>query len=81
MIDAWDMLHGKHLRDKLLKLLVLGFVPGIGPALLTDLMLLFEMLGMASGLSGALLDMSNSSQNNKRCQEMASIKVRHQYKV
>lgn len=66
---------GKHLRDKLVKLLVMGFVPGIGPALLTDLMLLFEILGIESGISGAVLDVSNSSQNNKRCQEIASIKV------
>lgn len=54
---------------------MLGFAPSIGPALLTDLMLLFDKLGMKSGLSGSVLDMPDSSQNNKREQEMASVKV------
>lgn len=65
----------KHLREKAGKLLILGFKPGVGPAVLTDFILLYEKLGDASGLTGTMLDMSNSSQNNKRSQEFASPKV------
>lgn len=68
-------MQAKHLRDKLGKLLIFAFVDGAGPAVLTDLMLLFHKAGMKSGLSGSVLDMSDSSQNNKRAQEMASVKV------
>lgn len=65
----------KHLRDKVLKLIVLGFIDGIGPAMLSDLMMLFDLLGTESGLTGSVLDMTNSTQNNLRAQEMASCQV------
>lgn len=53
-----------------------AFAQAASPALLADLVLLYEQQGMHSGLSGSVLDMSDSSQNNRRAAEMASVHVR-----
>jgi hypothetical protein len=69
----------KHLKDKLDKLIHTVMLPHACPALLADLLLLRLQLGTASGLSGCVLDMSDSSQNNRRAEEMASFTVAHAF--
>jgi hypothetical protein len=66
-----------HLRDKPQKLEITCFLPNSAPALLTDLILLEEQEGNRSGLCGSVLDMSDSSLNNKRAAEMSSFEVTH----
>ena len=68
-------LQSKHLRDKLGKLLRIGWTAVIGPPLLADLQIVYRMLGRDSGIDGSVLDMSNSSQNNKRSDQMASFQT------
>lgn len=65
----------KHLREKASKLIRWGFTKGIGPAVLTDFILLFEKMGTESGMTGTSIDITDSSQNNKRAQECASLQV------
>ena len=65
----------RHLRDKHGKLLLVYFFKIAAPALLADLVLLYEQVGVPSGLTGCVQDMSDSSQNNRRAEEMASLKV------
>jgi hypothetical protein len=68
----------KHIRDKFHKLLQLGFDATTGPALLMDLIILHKTLGpQASGLSGNVIDQTDSSQNNARAEEIASLHVVH----
>jgi hypothetical protein len=64
-----------HLCDKPQKLVITCFLPSSPPALLTDLILLEEQEGNRSGLCGSVLDMSDSSQNNKRAAEMSSFEI------
>ena len=44
---------------------------------MSHLIVLWELKGADSGLSGCVQDMSDSSQNNKRAAEMASLTVAH----
>jgi hypothetical protein len=72
-----NRLWAKHLRDKLNKCLKLFFTVGAAPALMSDLIEIWEQHGEKSVLTGCVQDMSDSSQNNKRAAEMASFKVAH----
>lgn len=68
-------MQARHLRDKHGKLILTGFKPVAAPALLADLVMLFEQIGAKSSLTGSVVDMSDSSQNNQRADEMASLQV------
>ena len=68
----------KTLHDRLSKLLVLGFEADIGPAQLTDYVILLRSVGSeVSGLSSSVTDQTDSTQNNRRAGEFASFKVVH----
>ena len=68
----------KTLHDRLNKLLVLGFEADIGPAQLTDYVVLLRLVGSeVSGLSSSVTDQTDSTQNNRRAGEFASFKVVH----
>ena len=69
-------LQAKHLRDKLGKLVRFGFDDTSGPALFSDLVIAYKFLGVEqSGLSGTVIDQSDSTQNNRRAEGMASFEL------
>ena len=70
---AWS-LQVSHVRDKQHKLPLLDLRSSAGPALLTDLLLLHRKLGpVQSGIGGNLIDRTDSSQNNKRAEELGNL--------
>ena len=70
-------LQAQHARDKHGKLTITLFTEGAAPVLMADFIYLHRVKGTASGLSGSVTDGTDSSQSNRRAEEIASFAVVH----
>lgn len=70
-------MQANHVRDKPNKLICTVFNKGAAPVLLADLILLHRLVGVKSGLSGSIADNTDTSQNNRRAEELSSYTVVH----